>query len=263
MARFHGVDEKDMTARQREVAERIIAGGRGHATGLMGLWLHQPDFADRAQEVGEYLRFKSTLPGNIRELIILTVARDWRCYHEWFVHEPIARRKRVERRGYRGNPPPDTPRLLMTTPKRRCRPMCVRCSRTAVCPTRSSHAIRERFGIPGIIEIAGIYRALRHRRGNSQRGRVRPSLRRFSALSDPWAKFSYSHLRTTASLPDVTRQVLRVLGEKEVLATFFMLGERLALPDGPSACRRRVGCGALDREPHMVAFDAVGPPATR
>ena len=31
---------------------------------------------------------------------------------------------------------------------------------------------------------------------------------------------------------DVTPQVLRVLEEKEVLATFFMLGERLALPDG-------------------------------
>lgn len=31
---------------------------------------------------------------------------------------------------------------------------------------------------------------------------------------------------------DVTPQVLRVLEEKEVLATFFMLGERLALRDG-------------------------------
>ena len=122
MARFYGVEEKDMTARQREVAERMIAGGRGHASGLMGLWLHQPDFADRTQEVGEYLRFKASLPGNIRELIILTVARDWRCYHEWLVHEPIARRN-----GLSGDIieaiPPDAPRISTTTPKQRCTPM--------------------------------------------------------------------------------------------------------------------------------------------
>ncbi len=57
MARFYGVDENEMTARQREVADRMIAGRRGHAGGLMALWLHQPDFAARAQELGEYLRF--------------------------------------------------------------------------------------------------------------------------------------------------------------------------------------------------------------
>ena len=155
MARFHGVDEKDMTARQREVAERMIAGGRGHASGLMGLWLHQPDFADRAQEVGEYLRFKSTLPGNIRELIILTVARDWRCYHEWFVHEPIARRNGLSGEVIEairaGHPPQfddDAEAAVYAY------------VRTLLKDRRVSdaqfHAIRERFGIPGIIEIAGI-----------------------------------------------------------------------------------------------------------
>ena len=155
MARFYGVDEKEMSARQREVADRMIAGGRGHAGGLMALWLHQPDYADHVQEVGEYLRFKATLPGNVREMIILIVARDWRCYHEWLVHEPIARKNGLSgdvieaiRAGSDPHFEDDAEAAVYDYVK------------TLLEKRRVSDAqfdaVREKFGVPGVIEVSGL-----------------------------------------------------------------------------------------------------------
>ena len=93
MARLQGVRPGEMDDRQKEVAHAMTQGPRGHATGLMGLWLHNPDLADRMQRVGEYLRFHGTLPGKLTEMVILVIAREWRCYHEWLIHAPLAERK--------------------------------------------------------------------------------------------------------------------------------------------------------------------------
>jgi 4-carboxymuconolactone decarboxylase len=53
--------------------------------------MHNPDLADVLQQVGEYLRFRSTLSPGLIELAILLVARHWTCQFEWFAHERIAR----------------------------------------------------------------------------------------------------------------------------------------------------------------------------
>lgn len=88
--RFSGVEPEAMTPEQRDVAQKMISGKRGYATGLMALLLHNAAFADHAQAVGEYLRFNGVIPGALRELAILMVATHWRCNHEWAVHRPIA-----------------------------------------------------------------------------------------------------------------------------------------------------------------------------
>ena len=43
--------------------------------------------------MGHFLRFAATLPGNLRELAILTVGRHWKAEFEWFAHAPIAMRE--------------------------------------------------------------------------------------------------------------------------------------------------------------------------
>lgn len=155
MARFYGVDEKDMTARQREVADRMIAGGRGHAGGLMALWLHQPGYADRAQELGEYLRFHGTLSGNVRELIILTVAREWRCYHEWLVHEPIARKNGLSGDVIEAIRAGRPPRFEDTAEAAACDYVSALLRERRVSDAQFD-AVREEFGLPGVIEISGL-----------------------------------------------------------------------------------------------------------
>ena len=41
--------------------------------------------------LGEAIRFEGTLPPQLRELAILTVAAKWQAQYEWWAHEKIAR----------------------------------------------------------------------------------------------------------------------------------------------------------------------------
>ena len=53
--------------------------------------MHHPALAEQIADLGEYLRFDSTLPGDIREMAILLTARQVSQPYEWFAHAPIAR----------------------------------------------------------------------------------------------------------------------------------------------------------------------------
>lgn len=79
-----------MTEQQRIVHDKIASGPRGSARGPFGPWLHSPGFADRAQELGKYLRFDSNLPLRLSELAIITTGRLWRSSFEWQIHSGIA-----------------------------------------------------------------------------------------------------------------------------------------------------------------------------
>ena len=80
---------------QRRAHDRIAAGPRAGVRGPLALWLHSPDFAERAQQLGEFLRFGTSFEARLSELAILVVAREWQCAYVWLVHEPIARRAGV------------------------------------------------------------------------------------------------------------------------------------------------------------------------
>ena len=53
--------------------------------------LNNPSAAQAVGQLGEYLRFNSSLDPVIREIGILTVARQTDSYYEWAHHEPVAR----------------------------------------------------------------------------------------------------------------------------------------------------------------------------
>ena len=58
----------------QKVYERIAA-KRGKIRGPYVPLMHHPALAERVADLGEYLRFDATLPGDIRELAILITAR--------------------------------------------------------------------------------------------------------------------------------------------------------------------------------------------
>ena len=92
--RFKVINENEMTDAQRAVYEEICAGPRGRRgpPGTRGtdLLTRCPELAKHAQKVGEYLRYRSTLPQRIMELAILITARYWSAQYEWHAHYPIA-----------------------------------------------------------------------------------------------------------------------------------------------------------------------------
>lgn len=79
-----------MTAEQRAVAERIMAGPRKGLRGPFNVWLRSPELADRLQKVGEYLRFNSSLHPRLNEMAILMTAAHWQSAFEWYAHAPLA-----------------------------------------------------------------------------------------------------------------------------------------------------------------------------
>ena len=79
-----------MTQEQRKVAEAIMAGPRKGLRGPFNAWLRSPEFADRMQRVGEYLRFNSSLDQRLNEMAILMTAAHWRSPFEWYAHAPLA-----------------------------------------------------------------------------------------------------------------------------------------------------------------------------
>ena len=81
-----------MTDAQRKAAEDMIAGPRKGVHGPFVPLLRSPELMDRLQNVGEYLRFKSSLEQRISEFIMLIVSREWTQHFEWFIHVPLGRK---------------------------------------------------------------------------------------------------------------------------------------------------------------------------
>ena len=82
--------DEAMGEEQRRVAEAIKSGPRGLVQGPLLAWLHSPGLADRAQALGAFCRYGTSLPPRLSELAIITVGAYWKAGFEWFVHAPIA-----------------------------------------------------------------------------------------------------------------------------------------------------------------------------
>lgn len=92
--RLKDLDPEGMDAPQRVTYDRIFS-RRGRVSGLFMAWLRNPLLAERAQKLGAYCRYDSTLPPMLSELAILVVARHWKAQAEWAIHAPIAEKSDV------------------------------------------------------------------------------------------------------------------------------------------------------------------------
>ena len=90
MSRLSELDPAKMSPEQRKVYEDIVSGPRGKMQGPFNSWLRSPELCSRAQQLGIFCRFNSSLPPRLSELAILIVARHMTCQVEWYLHNPIA-----------------------------------------------------------------------------------------------------------------------------------------------------------------------------
>jgi 4-carboxymuconolactone decarboxylase len=79
-----------MTAEQRRVYDAIVKGPRGTLVGPLRAALHRPELADKWQQLGELLRYRTSLLPAISEIAILVTARRWNCQVEWHMHAAAA-----------------------------------------------------------------------------------------------------------------------------------------------------------------------------
>jgi 4-carboxymuconolactone decarboxylase len=87
--RVPSVERAKLDAKGQAVYDHI-AGSRGSVRGPFGVLLHHPHLANRVADLGELLRYQGVLPGSLRELAILVVARSLKASFEWTAHHPLA-----------------------------------------------------------------------------------------------------------------------------------------------------------------------------
>jgi 4-carboxymuconolactone decarboxylase len=95
MTRTPFLTPEQMDPEQRRVFDDIV---RTRGTWLNGPYaplLHSPELADKAQQFGELVRYRTSLAPRLSELAIIVTARHWDCQFEWFQHEKIARRQGI------------------------------------------------------------------------------------------------------------------------------------------------------------------------
>jgi 4-carboxymuconolactone decarboxylase len=89
MARMPDLDPAKLSPEQRKVYDAILAGPRGHVVGPLRVWLQSAELADRAQALGAFCRFGTSLPPRLSELAILVTGAHWRAAFEWHAHAPM------------------------------------------------------------------------------------------------------------------------------------------------------------------------------
>jgi 4-carboxymuconolactone decarboxylase len=79
-----------LTGAQKKAAAQFEANRGTEVFGPFVPLLRSPEVMLRAMAMGDYLRFKSSLPRRLNEFIILITAREWTQSYEWHVHHAEA-----------------------------------------------------------------------------------------------------------------------------------------------------------------------------
>lgn len=90
MSRIPALDLAGLSPEQRRVHDAIVAGPRGKVAGPLAIWLESAELADRAQALGAFCRYGSSLPPRLSELAILIIGASWTAGYEWHSHAPLA-----------------------------------------------------------------------------------------------------------------------------------------------------------------------------
>ena len=97
--RLPELTEDKLDDAQRALLESMRAGPRGARVklgGPFGVYMHAPQYGELTQQLGAFVRFKTSLEPRLSEFAILCTAKMWRAQYEWHAHAPIAEKAGVK-----------------------------------------------------------------------------------------------------------------------------------------------------------------------
>lgn len=155
MARIPLPSPETFTAEQKRVYDAIVSGPRGALRGPLRAALHNPELADKWQQLGELLRYRTSLPAPLSELAILVTARHCDCQLEWFIHAETARKaglpdsiiENIRTRRPIGNADQDAVDVCLFASE---------LNRSYSVSDEIHRRIRERFGVTGVVELTAL-----------------------------------------------------------------------------------------------------------
>jgi len=88
--RFKPLTWEQLTVQQKTMVDDLLSGSRSSLNGPFNVLLRSPEMGNLAQKLGEYVRFHTSVPRRLNEMVILMTAKAWSCQYEWHAHKPLA-----------------------------------------------------------------------------------------------------------------------------------------------------------------------------
>ena len=88
--RMPPIPADQLTDAQKTAIAEFKAARSADISGPFVPMLRSPEVMSRARAMGDYLRYKSSLPPRLSEFVILLTARRWTQQYEWHAHQPLA-----------------------------------------------------------------------------------------------------------------------------------------------------------------------------
>lgn len=157
MSRLPVIPIEKMDKRQRQIYDVIVSGKRGRErfSAPFNVWIYSPDFLERLEKVGSYLRGDTPLPPRLIEMAVLITARFWTAQYAWFAHVPYALRGGLDKE-------------IISAISERRRPENMKADETALydycTDLHEKHAVNEevfqaaldQFGEQGLVELTAL-----------------------------------------------------------------------------------------------------------
>jgi 4-carboxymuconolactone decarboxylase len=93
--RFKPLKYDQMTPEQKSMIDHLLAGERHGANGPFNVLLRSPEVGHLGEQFGGAMRFRTPLPKDVSEMIILMTGRYWMAQYEWNAHKAAALRTGV------------------------------------------------------------------------------------------------------------------------------------------------------------------------
>jgi|GEM_PF-79021 len=88
--RFKPLKYDEMTREQKTMVDHLLAGERGVVRGPFNVLLRSPEVGDLGQQFGGAMRFRTGLPRDVSEVLIILTGRFWMAQYEWYSHRTAA-----------------------------------------------------------------------------------------------------------------------------------------------------------------------------
>jgi 4-carboxymuconolactone decarboxylase len=88
--RFAPLSWEQLTPEQKVMVDDLLGGPRTSLGGPFNALLRSPEMGNLAQNLGEYVRFRTSVPARLNEMAILLTAKWWSSQYEWHAHRPLA-----------------------------------------------------------------------------------------------------------------------------------------------------------------------------
>ena len=153
--RMPPIPAEQLTDAQKKAIDEFKAARSADISGPFVPLLRSPEVMTRARAMGDYLRFRSTLPPRLSEFVILMTSRRWTQNYEWNAHEPLARRAGIK---------PDIIAAIaegrrpagMTAEEEILYALCDELQRNQSVSDATYARAMEKFGEAGVIDAVGI-----------------------------------------------------------------------------------------------------------